>query len=389
MKSCNIVSDILVQKMKEIRYTVKNFLQSLWRCRKLLLPLQLTMKYLVGIIILVVSFLLSCTDGERMRRELAGLQARNQADSLLTNDSLALALTDYFDRHGTANERMLAHYLLGRTYADMGEAPAALDAYLDAANCADTNAHDCNYSILARIHGQTANLFYSQALYRSQLAELDVTEKYAWKAHDTVVAINSLSEKAFAYHQMNICDSAYINRLAAVKQFYDCGYYQYAAITEGALIPILLDMGLYQEIPKSISAYESLSGYFDDNRNIQSGREIYYYYKGLYYLHSGRTDSAEILFRKELRDATDINNQLAGSRGLMLVYKQLCKYDSLAKYAEACYVLNDSSTNLLESEQVLKISTLYNYDRNRHIANQKTIEADNACNAIRPALRRR
>ncbi len=47
--------------------------------------LHLTMKYLVGIIILVVSLLLSCTDGERMRRELAGLQARNQADSLLSN----------------------------------------------------------------------------------------------------------------------------------------------------------------------------------------------------------------------------------------------------------------------------------------------------------------
>ena len=90
------------------------------------------MKYLVGIIFLVVSLLLSCTDGERMRRELAGLQARNQADSLLTDDSLALALCDYFDSHGTANEQMLAHYLLGRTYDDMGEAPAALDVYFDA-----------------------------------------------------------------------------------------------------------------------------------------------------------------------------------------------------------------------------------------------------------------
>ena len=78
------MSDILVQKMEEIRYTVKNFLQSLWRCRKFLLPLQLTMKYLVTLL-LTLLLLLSCTDGERMRRELAGLQARNQADSLLSN----------------------------------------------------------------------------------------------------------------------------------------------------------------------------------------------------------------------------------------------------------------------------------------------------------------
>ena len=67
------------------------------------------MKYLVTLL-LTLLLLLSCTDGEWMRRELAGLQARNQADSLLTDDSLALALCDYFDRHGTANEKMLAHY---------------------------------------------------------------------------------------------------------------------------------------------------------------------------------------------------------------------------------------------------------------------------------------
>lgn len=126
------------------------------------------MKYLVTLL-LTLLLLLSCTDGERMRRELAGLQARNQADSLLTDDSLALALCDYFDRHGTANEKMLAHYLLGRTYADMGEAPAALDAFHQAAECADTTAVDCDYSLLARIHGQTANLFYYQAQGRGKV----------------------------------------------------------------------------------------------------------------------------------------------------------------------------------------------------------------------------
>ena len=74
--------------------------------------------------------LLSCQPGrhECMQRELAALQAMNQADSLLTNDSLAQALADWFDRHGTPNEQMEAHYLLGRTHADRGEAPAALAA---------------------------------------------------------------------------------------------------------------------------------------------------------------------------------------------------------------------------------------------------------------------
>lgn len=335
------------------------------------------MKYLVTLL-LTLLLLLSCTDGERMRRELAGLQARNQADSLLTDDSLALALCDYFDRHGTANEKMLAHYLLGRTYADMGEAPAALDAFHQAAECADTTAVDCDYSLLARIHGQTANLFYYQALYRNQLAELVLTEKYAWKARDSVIAINSLSEKAYAYRHLGLLDSAYAVRKEAIQQFRKGNYLQYAAVTEGMLVPVLIELGLYEEAENSIREYETNSGLFDNDGNIQSGREIYYYYKSLYYLNKNRTDSAEAILRKELRVAKDLNNRLAGSRGLMMVFKQLNKKDSVSKYAEICYDLNDSIIKCFESDAILQAHALYNYERSQHIATQKTIEADGA-----------
>ena len=96
---------------------------------------------------LLLLLLTACDPGrhERMQQELAALQALNQADSVLTNDSLAQALADYFDHHGTPNEQMEAHYLLGRTYADRGEAPAALAAYHDAIDRADTTAVDCNF----------------------------------------------------------------------------------------------------------------------------------------------------------------------------------------------------------------------------------------------------
>ena len=114
----------------------------------------------VLILTFISLFAFSCTDGERMRRQLACLQARNQTDSLLTNDSLAQALCDYFDSHGTSNEQVLAHYLLARTYTDKGEAPQALDEYHRAAECADTTSEDCDYLLLAKVHGQMAELLY-------------------------------------------------------------------------------------------------------------------------------------------------------------------------------------------------------------------------------------
>ena len=55
--------------------------------------------------------LTACDPGrrDRMQQELAALQTLNQADSVLTDDSLAQALADWFDRHGTPNEQMEAH----------------------------------------------------------------------------------------------------------------------------------------------------------------------------------------------------------------------------------------------------------------------------------------
>ena len=114
---------------------------------------------------LLLLLLAACGEShEQMLRQLEELERMNRADSVMQNDSLAEQLTKYFDRHGDSNERMRAHYILGRTYADMGEAPAALNAYLDAADCADTTATDCDYHTLSRIYAQMTVIFHKQRL---------------------------------------------------------------------------------------------------------------------------------------------------------------------------------------------------------------------------------
>ncbi len=107
-------------------------------------------------LILMLSLLAACHNGRQQRLRLEELERQNRADSLMLNDSLARALTDYFDRHGTRNEQLRAFYILGRTYADRGEAPAALEAYHDAIDRADTTAADCDYYTLCRVYSQMA-----------------------------------------------------------------------------------------------------------------------------------------------------------------------------------------------------------------------------------------
>ena len=69
--------------------------------------------------------LIGCGGGEEQRRQLAELEEQNHSGQPMLNDTLAETLVAYFDRHGNANERMRAKYILGRTYCRLGELPAS------------------------------------------------------------------------------------------------------------------------------------------------------------------------------------------------------------------------------------------------------------------------
>ena len=139
------------------------------------------MKFNAVFWICCIIFLITGCDsnGEHLRSQLAELELRNRTDELMTNDTLAEALVDYFDKNGTPNECLRANYILGRTYADLGELPLALETYLKAADQADTSAIDCNYKVLSRVHAQKADIYYEQIQPRSQLRELQVAEALA------------------------------------------------------------------------------------------------------------------------------------------------------------------------------------------------------------------
>ena len=68
----------------------------------------------------------------RMRHLLLRSNAQNKAYVDFTSDSIGCLLVDYYDAHGTPNERMLAHYIKGCAYRDVD---AALGADVDVAVC--------------------------------------------------------------------------------------------------------------------------------------------------------------------------------------------------------------------------------------------------------------
>lgn len=343
------------------------------------------MKHIFLFYVLFVALLLSACNNvsrEQMLGQLEELERHNNADSLMQNDSLAETLVAYFDRYGTSNERLCARYILGRTYADLGEAPAALETYLDAAAYADTTSADCDYMILSRVYGQSALIFYKQNLMDNCLHHLEQAVNYAWNAKDTFQALNSSAFLVAVYDRLE--------RFKDAVSLFDSIYHQYKryySIEEAAkycIMPIraMLMTNQLEKARQCLEVYEAKSGYVDAEGNVERGREAFYYSKGLYYLHSHQLDSAEYFFRKELHYGKDLTNQSMASRGLSLTFEQKHIPDSAAKYAIYSYEANDSVYTQMATREVEQAKAMYDYSRNRLLAEEKSSEASQARNIL-------
>ena len=331
--------------------------------------------YLYILCFVAVCQLIGCGGGEEQRRQLAELEEQNHAYEPMLNDTLAETLVAYFDRHGNANERMRANYILGRTYADMGELPRALETYYEAADCADTTASDCDFAKLSRIHAQSAIIFNMQVQPRSQLKELRLAEYYAWKGLDTLQAIECYAQQADAYDLLQKYDSVIIIREKAYRQFLNARRADRASQTLGSAIPSLLKLHNIEKAQKFINLYEKNSNLFDEHGNIEKGREVYYSIKGRYFIEINEIDSAEYLLRKEISQGNDINNQIIGSKCLQEIYMRKNIPDSIVKYANLGYFLNDSAYSLSEMQNIQKFQASYNYNHHKFLAEKSRLEA--------------
>ena len=319
------------------------------------------MKHLLTIIVLLLALTCCTTESGRnhMRSDLDSINQLNRNDQPFTVADVE-PYVRFFDAHGTPNDRLLAHYLLGRAYYEAGEAPMALECYQKAIECADTASKDCDYPQLSRVYAQMAQIFYDQGLYREQLAFQRLSSKNAWIGKDTLAALLSYEQESQAYRKLNMPDSSLYVCQNVYLLYRKNGYNNYAARTLGYTLRELIYRNDFDRARKNMQIYESESGFFDSIGNIQKGREIYYRIKGLYFLHKENLDSAEYYFRKELRDGKDFNNQNAGAMGMATLYQRLHRPDSASIYFEYAYAMNDSMYAQKATKEIENIQAMYN-----------------------------
>lgn len=284
-------------------------------------------------------------------------------DSITNIDSIEIAVK-YYDKKGTAKDRVRAHYLLGCAYRDAGEAPKALECFHDAADNADTTETGFDYMTLAKIHSQMAELLHHQMLPYDQLKELAFMRYYALKAGNARLAINAFEHKADAYDLLNLPDSVISIRLQSYHEFKQYGYNREATMSIGPIINLLIEKGDIENAKILLDLYEEETGFSVDGV-IDKRRVVYSYPKGLFYLAINKTDSANHCFRTLITKGVSSNNIEAGYRGLYLLYRKTGQKDSLAKYADLCYQLNNSSYANEAKKDIQRMQSLYNYSRSQ------------------------
>jgi len=277
----------------------------------------------------------------------------------------------YFDDHGTSNDRVLAYYLMGRAYHDQREAPMALEFYQKATELADTTESDFDFSQLSKVYGQMADIFYQQNLHHHiDLRNLSI--KYAVLGGDTLAALYNYEQKCGTYERKNRLDSALMVADSLISWYHHHRLTQDSAISCGRAFTILVDMGDFEKARIRMNTFEALSGLIDNHGFIRQGYEVYYYSKSLLLIHEDKLDSAEYWLREELNTTTDFNNQNAAAQGLSQYFENKQLPDSALKYALYSYAMNDSAYAQMTTKEVEQVQAMYDYTRNQVIAQQQS-----------------
>ena len=306
------------------------------------------------------------SQSQKMRYELLCHKAMNKACITFTSDSVMKEVVDYYDHHGSANERMLANYVLGCVYRDMHEAPMALEYYNKATEQADTTAADCDYGTLYRVYSQMGFLFSKQYLPYQLLDAFGKAMKYAYLAKDTLNAIINYQNRENAYSYLGNKDSVIAINLHAATMFKQIGNNYAAAIAFGCNYKYYIEKKDFINAKKAFEAYNS-TGY-EGNSNYEDAKAYVLCLKGTYYMFTGQLDSACYILQQSLKFCKSFSNKAATTKALAHYYAKVNQPSLAMKYALQSSEYNDSDLIEARKTQLQQVQAMYDYGRNQEIA---------------------
>lgn len=308
---------------------------------------------------------------QQMRYELVYAQAQNKAYVNFTTDSIVLRLVDYYERHGNANEQMMANYMAGCAYRDLEDALSALKYLNRAVDAVDESDEDCDLNTLMCVYSQMGGLYQRVAAFENERFADMHAERLAWQIGDTISALRLMWLQACCLFDSRNQSQA-IMILDSIAQFTEKNGIQE---DPDLIYPIKTDYYLERKDIKCaeilLREYEYKTGILTESLDTLNYDMAHFYLKGKYYNIAQKPDSAIQMFNKlshliELRPLyTSQRHGLkeVSYQGLTKAYSLKHQPDSVIKYANLYCQWNDSSTRAKSSEYLLRYQSLYNYTK--------------------------
>lgn len=325
----------------------------------------------IPIVIIIILMFFSCLErhenNDDMQQLLQSTTEQTKAGALFTTDSITKDLVDYFDNHGTDEERALAYYLYGCSLVDLGQAPEGLKAYYTALESIDTTKSDCNYNLLKDIYGQMSLIFSNQNLPQDEIWALNHYIENVKKTSDESEYLYAKFRLVSPYFLLNEIDSVLYVCQESYKALKHIGDNQKAAMVLCPTIYIYTERNQMDLAKQSMEIVEKESGWFDENGNIEEGRESYYYAKGFHKLAVNQLDSAEYYFRKIIQ----YGYLSEGYRGLLSVYRKKDNVDSVYRFSLLYEAAQDTLHNQMRINAIHQMSAMYNYNKSQEEAERE------------------
>ena len=207
-----------------------------------------------------------------MKYRLLKAKAQNKLYLQMPSDSTFQDVVAYYDVHGTSNERMQAHYLLGCVFRDQREAPKAIQCYEEAIECADTLSNTCDFVSLYSIYGQMVDIYTQQNLLHSAISITQKYCEYALRCNDSLSYIGGNEQLAALYLSLG-------DTVKTVSKIEQCiSLYKRSRMDKSAagalplLISIYISRQQYEKAYRCMQHFENKSGLFDNKSDICKGR---------------------------------------------------------------------------------------------------------------------
>lgn len=294
------------------------------------------------------------SEAVRMRLALLRVKAADRVFAKPTSDEEMNMIKDYYEAHGTPDERMTAYYYMGSTYRDLHDSFRAQKWFLKALETA-RETPDPDHYILLRVYAQLSELYSVQGKYAESLAAQK--KSYAIEQADGTANFESWSNMGDVYKQCGQRDSAYHyyrKVLLAIRK--DTCHEKY-----------LMDIG-------------SQLMFYYDNRDLYDKeymfcRNILDKYpmtalpvnvrcaKADALAQSGQKDSALVYYLSTLNDLRYYNHKSIIARRIYGLYAGLGEAAKALEYADYSFLYADSAQKEQQEQEVLLANKEFKYQQ--------------------------